>query len=355
LKFICSEVAENDIELKEKCTNLKSNIQDMMNPQSILRPDCDTLLKHTEDWAFKLKNVITSVDFRIFNDDPEKIEYENNFSLYFLREKWKTQNFEETDGTSMFNLIESRNYSQEFIEEMHINSEYNSNAFKCISKQDSKIYAIKKIPVNRNSSKLLLKDLERIKALDNPHIISYFSFWIESICLLDNEVKKETDNRKSSKHLQRSTSTYFNSLLYIQMEFCYKSLEQIIKIISDELNQKHKNDITPIGFFMANELFYEIIQGLIYLHKQTPPIIHRNLKPSNIMINHDGSGNFIKLSDFGLNSISNSEEHTSKRHASGASKYIAHECFGSKKFDEKSDIFSLGMIVVDLFNFDIQR
>jgi serine/threonine protein kinase len=115
------------------------------------------------------------------------------------------------------------------------------------------------------------------------------------------------------------------------------------------------NSLTLIGFYIANELFFEILQGLSYLHKLNPPIIHGNLKPSNIMINHDGNGNFIKLSDVGLNALYDFDEQTSRSHTSGNTKYIAFETFSTKKFDEKSDIYSLGAIAVDLFNFDIKR
>jgi len=44
----------------------------------------------------------------------------------------------------------------------------------------------------------------------------------------------------------------------------------------------------------------QICQGLVVAHSATPPIIHRDIKPQNILVGYDGTGIFIRLSDFGL-------------------------------------------------------
>ncbi|KAG8973715.1 hypothetical protein FRC05_008303 [Tulasnella sp. 425] len=41
----------------------------------------------------------------------------------------------------------------------------------------------------------------------------------------------------------------------------------------------------------------QVADGLIYLHSQKPPIIHSNLKPSNVLIDQDGT---VKLGDVGV-------------------------------------------------------
>jgi len=121
------------------------------------------------------------------------------------------------------------------------------------------------------------------------------------------------------------------------------------------LNQNFFNSITPIGFYIASEIFIEILEGVNYLHKQNPPTIHCNLKPTNIMIDFDRNDKIVKLSDVGLVALSDFDDQTSRSHLSGASKYIAPEIFRTKKYDQKSDIYSLGVIIGDLFNFDIYR
>jgi WNK lysine deficient protein kinase len=43
---------------------------------------------------------------------------------------------------------------------------------------------------------------------------------------------------------------------------------------------------------------WQILQGLVYLHGHTPPIIHRDLKCDNIFVN--GSAGVVKIGDLGL-------------------------------------------------------
>ncbi|KAK6637964.1 hypothetical protein RUM44_008387 [Polyplax serrata] len=49
--------------------------------------------------------------------------------------------------------------------------------------------------------------------------------------------------------------------------------------------------------FKAPEIIKEVIAGLHYLHVQKPPIIHGNLKPSNVLIDSNGT---VKLAEFGI-------------------------------------------------------
>jgi serine/threonine-protein kinase len=48
------------------------------------------------------------------------------------------------------------------------------------------------------------------------------------------------------------------------------------------------------------DIVQQICTGLSVAHKKKPPVIHRDIKPQNILINHDIDGLRIKISDFGL-------------------------------------------------------
>ena len=78
---------------------------------------------------------------------------------------------------------------------------------------------------------------------------------------------------------------------------------------------------------------------LQYLHSQTPPIVYRDLKPSNIMLCPDGS---LKLLDFGIAREAREETSGSSSHA-GSYGYCAPEQFGHGVADARTDIYSLGM------------
>jgi len=85
-----------------------------------------------------------------------------------------------------------------------------------------------------------------------------------------------------------------------------------------------------------------VLDGLLYLHK-THKIMHRDVKPSNILVNSVGD---IKLCDFGvsaqlINSIANSFV--------GTRSYMAPERLtGQSKYTVKSDIWSLGITFLEL-------
>jgi serine/threonine-protein kinase len=105
------------------------------------------------------------------------------------------------------------------------------------------------------------------------------------------------------------------------------------------------------SYFISCELLIEIIECVDCLHKQNPPIIHRDLKPENILVSDGINGRFVKLADFGLSVIHEfiDQSHTQ---ASGTIKYMAPEVIKSRKYDTKADIYSLGIIVEELFIFD---
>jgi serine/threonine protein kinase len=131
------------------------------------------------------------------------------------------------------------------------------------------------------------------------------------------------------------------------MELCDKTLKDVINEMDENSVIKSGEILTPIGYYIASELFIEILQSVYFLHQQNPPIIHRDLKPENILLKKDNE-RLVKIADFGLVAIHEfaQQSHTIDK---GTPKYMAPEVIKTSKYDIKSDIYSLFVIMQELF------
>jgi serine/threonine protein kinase len=141
-----------------------------------------------------------------------------------------------------------------------------------------------------------------------------------------------------------------NSLtLFIEMELCDQTLDGLIDEISKIEFEKYEN-LFQIKYFISSFLFIEILEGVNYLHKQNPPIIHRDLCPDNILLKLERDGGVVvKIADFGLVTIHKYAEQLHEPDV-GHVRYIATEVGEGGEYDTRAHIFSLGMIARDLFD-----
>lgn len=82
----------------------------------------------------------------------------------------------------------------------------------------------------------------------------------------------------------------------------------------------------------------ELCDAISYLHAHQ--IIHGDIKPSNIMVTHQGA--YLKLIDF---SFSDSTRHVLLKQPAGTLSYAAPEVLAGQPADQASDIYSLGMVL----------
>ena len=86
----------------------------------------------------------------------------------------------------------------------------------------------------------------------------------------------------------------------------------------------------------------QIMRGLSHAHSRG--IVHRDIKPQNIMVLRDGS---VKVTDFGIAYLSNSAN-TMTQEALGSVHYISPEQAKGNRPDARSDIYSAGVVLYEM-------
>ncbi|MEK6280203.1 MAG: serine/threonine-protein kinase [Acidobacteriota bacterium] len=91
----------------------------------------------------------------------------------------------------------------------------------------------------------------------------------------------------------------------------------------------------------ANEITRQLCAGLAAAHKRG--VLHRDLKPANVMIDENGN---VRLTDFGIAGL---VEESRSGEISGTPAYMSPEQLAGKELTIKSDIYSLGLVVYEIF------
>jgi serine/threonine protein kinase len=99
----------------------------------------------------------------------------------------------------------------------------------------------------------------------------------------------------------------------------------------------------PIDLDEVLNIGIQISEGLTKAHRKG--IVHRDLKPANIMITDDG---VVKIMDFGLAKLAGRTRITRTGTTVGTPAYMSPEQAQGGEVDERSDIFSLGVILYEM-------
>ena len=107
----------------------------------------------------------------------------------------------------------------------------------------------------------------------------------------------------------------------------------------NEILKKEKKIPIPIVMDFAKQ----ISRGLLYAHNQG--IVHRDIKPHNILIDRDGN---CLISDFGIAQIFKERRITVTGKAVGTPEYMSPEQAKGGKLDQQTDIYSLGILLYEM-------
>ena len=119
---------------------------------------------------------------------------------------------------------------------------------------------------------------------------------------------------------------------YIAMEFLQG------RELRDILND---GQLMPVARVL--DVVSQVALGLVYAHGNG--IVHRDVKPSNVMVDSDGH---VKITDFGIARMESASVRTQTGMVLGSPKYMSPEQVMGKLIDQRSDIFSLGVVLFEM-------
>ncbi|KAI3670521.1 hypothetical protein L1987_87857 [Smallanthus sonchifolius] len=114
--------------------------------------------------------------------------------------------------------------------------------------------------------------------------------------------------------------------------------------------KKHLFDGSPnvLSWERRLQIGCDAAEGLAYMHHGCrPPIVHRDVKSSNILLN---KGFQAKLGDFGLSRAFPTEDvtHVTSSSIEGTPGYIDPEYTSTRRLREKNDVYSFGILLLEL-------
>ncbi|ODQ77643.1 hypothetical protein BABINDRAFT_163360 [Babjeviella inositovora NRRL Y-12698] len=177
---------------------------------------------------------------------------------------------------------------------------------RCKLRHGSLIFALKTIvATDPSTQRQIVRELQFNKTCHSPHIVRYYGTFIN-----------ERD-----------------SVICIAMEYMGgRSLDAIYKRVKEFGGR--------IGEKVLGKIAISVLEGLSYLHDRK--IIHRDIKPQNILLNDSGE---VKLCDFGVSGeVVNSLAST----FTGTSYYMAPERIEGKQYTVTSDVWSLGVTLLEV-------
>lgn len=282
--------------------------------------------------------------------EPEVLKFES-FEHFF--EKYLELTFKPNMNRMLFtsdSYIQNGRFKEEFEEISKIGSGGYGEVFKVKYKISvfEDYYAIKKIWFPSDKESELLKELKIFftvnKMDDQKRAVLCLDAWIE------NDKIGFPKRRKSD-----------NIILYLLMELCDDTLQKLIDNLRADQNIKTSNSLTLLGFYVSSYIFIQVLKGVNTLHKDSrQPIIHRDLKPDNILLrkelelNKDVIKVFVKIGDFGLITMHAFAEQTHSEDK-GDIEYMAPEVYDGDEYNTKADIYSLGILLKQLFCLEIKR
>ncbi|EGF3616435.1 Stk1 family PASTA domain-containing Ser/Thr kinase [Listeria monocytogenes] len=150
--------------------------------------------------------------------------------------------------------------------------------------------------------------------------------------------------RRFQREAQSATSLVHPNIVSVYDVGEENDLHYIVMEHVDGMDLKqyiHENH--PISYEKAVDIMLQIVSAVAIAHQHH--IIHRDLKPQNILIDHDG---VVKITDFGIAMALSETSITQTNSLLGSVHYLSPEQARGGMATQKSDIYSLGIVLYEL-------
>lgn len=165
-----------------------------------------------------------------------------------------------------------------------------------------------------------------------------------AIKVLRKDLAKSQHARRRFAREARAASMLDHPNIVKVLRFCDETRPYIVMEFVDGVSLRRyfrREELSQVGLL---EVTMRLCEGLAHAHERG--IVHRDIKPDNILVQSDGS---LKLLDFGLARVRIPEisQLTRSGSALGTCSYMAPEQASGKPADERSDLYSWGIILYE--------
>ncbi|GAB68141.1 serine/threonine protein kinase [Plasmodium cynomolgi strain B] len=225
----------------------------------------------------------------------------------------------------------------------------------CSSKKGACSYQHSSSDLMNENNRYIMEEAIMIAKLQHENIVRYYDAWVENN--IDYYLHDEVENNYEHVSKKKKNYTHYMEEI-VNMRHYYKEKkgidinEKYLYILMEYCPGKTLREAIDCGFIYKNEkllweLIKQILKGLHYIHDMK--IMHRDIKPSNIFLQISDNILTAKIGDFGLTTrIDNNSNNINP--SAGTVNYISPEQLNGEHFDQKADIFSLGVVFFEMFH-----
>jgi serine/threonine protein kinase len=201
-----------------------------------------------------------------------------------------------------------------------------------------------------------------IRLIGEGGMASVFEVWHEglevrrALKILKNASDKELRERffteaKIMADIHHPNIVEIHTIDYWEQRVPFLEMEYVdgpsIKQLLAKYNRLPLPVALTITYFVCQAIYYAHTKSYTLYGKVYQGLIHRDIKPDNIIVSVDG---IVKLMDFGIARPSEVSLHTIGGKVMGSLAYLSPEQLDGKEIDHRSDIFSLGSVLYEMLS-----